>query len=137
MTYNVNDDNFKNSDIYKNFFNENPSRGGLRIRAYAASGAIPISGLEVEISTDYNGDKIVFFKGFTDESGLIERVSLPTPELSIDNLESPNKRTYKITTKYIPDDIESTYTVDMYEGVCVLQNINVVPTMMVGDFFGS
>ncbi len=137
MTYNINDENFKNSEIYNNFFKDNPSRGGLRIRAYAARGAIPISGLKVEISTEYNGDKIIFFDGVTDESGLIERVSLPAPELSNDNLESPNKRTYNVTTLYVPDNISNTYTIDMYQGVYVLQNINIVPTMMVGDFFGS
>lgn len=135
MTYNVNDENFKNSEIYKNFLKEYPSRGGLRVRAYAASGAIPISGLKVEISTMFNGDKIIFFEGETDESGLIERVSLPTPELSTDNLESPLKKTYDILTTY--ENVDTTYKVDMYEGVCVLQNVNVVPAMMVGGFFGS
>lgn len=135
MTYNVNDDNFKNSEIYNNFFKEYPSRGGLRVRAYAASGAVPISGLKVVISTMYNNDKIIFFEGVTDESGLIERVSLPTPELSTDNLESPQKKTYDITTTY--ENVDTIYKVDMYEGICVLQNINVVPAMMVGGFFGS
>ena len=38
-TYNINDNEFKNSELYKNFMNENNSRGGLKIRAYSASGA--------------------------------------------------------------------------------------------------
>ena len=49
-TYNINDSEFVNSDMYKNFINENPGRGYLKIRAYSASQAVPISGLQVVVS---------------------------------------------------------------------------------------
>ena len=136
-TYNVNDNEFKNSDLYSEYLKQFPSRGGLRIRAYAASGAVPISGLKIEVSTIFNDNKIIFFDGVTDESGLIERISLPAPTLALNNLDAPKKQTYNVLATYVPDNIEKNYPIDIYEGVTVLQNINIVPAMMVGGFFGS
>ena len=133
-TYNINDNDFINSDLYKSFIKENPSRGSLRIRAYTASGAIPVKGLKVVISTEYNNNNIIFYEGVTNESGLIEKVSLPTPKLITDNLDVPKKTTYNILAIYEPEGLNKDYKVNMYEDVCVVQNINVAPkTLDVGD----
>ena len=134
-TYNVNDNNFINSDLYKKFISENPSRGSLRIRAYTASGAIPVKGLKIIVSTEYDNNNIIFFEGTTNESGLIEKISLPAPKLIADNLDVPRKTTYNILATYEPEDLNKVYKVNMYEDICVVQNINVAPkTLDVGDF---
>ena len=134
-TYNINDDNFINSDIYKEFIKQNPSRGSLRIRAYAASEAIPIKGLKVTISTEFDNSNIIFFEGVTNESGVIEKISLPAPKLVTDNLDVPNKTSYEILATYEKEKLNKVYKVNMYEDVCVVQNINVAPsTLEVGDF---
>ena len=49
-TYNINDINFINSNLYQKYLKENPVKGYLKIRAYAANEAVPISGLNVTIS---------------------------------------------------------------------------------------
>ena len=134
--YNYNDNEFKNTDIYKSFIKDNPSFGSLRIRAFAASGAIPISGLKIIISTNYNENEIIFFNGVTDESGTIPKIKLPAPTLNTDNLDVPNKTTYKITATYKVDNTTQTFSVNMYEGICVVQNISIVPSNIVGDFIG-
>lgn len=133
-TYNVNDNEFKNSELYANFLRDNPSRGGLRIRAYSASLAVPIVGMRVVVSTIYDNNNIIFFEGETDESGLIERISLPTKSLDMNNLSTPEKRVYQIKSTYSKNNFDRTFDVDMYEGVMVIQNINVVPG---GDIVGS
>ncbi|MBE6161635.1 MAG: hypothetical protein E7158_05420 [Firmicutes bacterium] len=134
-TYNINDDNFINSDLYKDFIKENPSRGNLRIRAYTASGAIPIKDLKVTISTQYKSANIIFYEGETNESGVIEKISLPAPKLINDNLDVPKKTTYEILAVYEPEKLNNVYKVNMYEDVCVVQNINVAPkTLDVGEF---
>ena len=134
-TYNINDNDFINSDLYKKFIKENPSRGSLRIRAYTASGAIPVKGLKVVISTEYDNNNIIFYEGVTNESGLIEKISLPTPKQISDNLDIPKKTTYNILAIYEPEGLNKDYKVNMYEDVCVVQNINVTPkTLDVGEF---
>ena len=126
-TYNISDEEFTSSESYQNFIKDNPSRGSLRIRAYAASQAIPIKGLKIVVSTIIDNNNVIFFEGYTDESGLIEKISLPAPKLVSDNLDVPNKTTYDIQATYAPDNVISMFKVNMYENICVVQNINIVP----------
>ena len=126
-TYNIEDKQYVNSEEFKNFMEQNPTYGYLRIRAYAASGAIPISGLKIEITTKINKNKFIFFEGYTNESGLIDNISLPAPKLETNNLDIPNKTIYEIKATYLPNNTNLTYEVNMYENVFVVQNINIVP----------
>ncbi|MBR1376914.1 MAG: hypothetical protein IJ565_03775 [Bacilli bacterium] len=126
-TYNINDQNFINSSLYKEFITENPSNGYLRIRAYAANQAIPMSNVKIVISTEYKNNNIIFFEGYTDSSGVIEKVSLPTPALDQNDLDIPSSTTYDVNVTYAPDNIDQVYKVNMYEDICVVQNISIVP----------
>lgn len=130
MTYNVNDKDFLNSELYRSFINQNPGIGFLKIRAYAASGAVPISGLSVVISKDIGGNKVIFFEGVTNESGVIERISLPVPRMSSDNLIAPVISTYDINTTY--EGESRLYKVNVYDDIYVVQNINVTPNISYG-----
>lgn len=122
----MNIDEFKKSSEYLDFIKENPGTGKLKIRAYAASEALPVSGLNIIVSSIISGKKIIFYNGSTDSSGVIPTIVLPCPSL-IDNLEVPK------TIKY---DIEvvggSTFSINMYDGICVVQNINYT-----GDIYGN
>ena len=51
--------------------------------------ALPVSGLDVVVSTKYDGMNIIFFRGKTDASGMIENIKLPAPVLG-NNLVIPN-----------------------------------------------
>ena len=126
-TYNINDENFINSDIYKSFIKENPVNGYLKIRAYSASGAIPVRGLRIVVSTEYEGSTIIFYDGFTDTSGVIEKIVLSAPRLTSDNLDVPSKIVYDIKATYPNNLVDLKYQVNIYEDVFVIQNINIVP----------
>ena len=132
--YNINDENFINSQIYKDFIKKNPVYGYLTIRAYAANQAVPISNLKIIISTNIDNNNVIFYEGYTNMSGLIERISLPAPKLDINNLNAPNKTTYTITANYEPSNMKNIYKVNMYENVSSIQNINVVPNINMGGF---
>lgn len=131
-TYNVNDENLISSSSYQQFLKDNPSRGYLNIRAYAANQAVPISGLKVVVSTNIGNDKVIFFEGSTNSSGIIGGIALPAPRLNPDDLEAPNKTEYEIEATYIPDNLNKLYKVNMYENVSVIQNISVVPDTNLG-----
>ena len=125
--YNINDINFVNSDLYQTYINNNPKVGFLKIRAYTASEAVPIRGLNVVVSKIVDNNRIIFYEGKTNESGIIEKIVLPAPTLSLDDLNTPNSVTYDISATY--DNMESNYLVNIYEGVYVVQTINVIPKM--------
>lgn len=136
-TYYATDEDFINSDTFQEFIRNNPAKGNLRIRAYAANGAVPIKGVNITISTMANDNtRIIFFEGSTNESGVIEKISLPAPRLNSDNLIAPEKIEYEINAVYTPDNVSAIYKVNMYEDICVQQNINIVPELKVGGFNG-
>ena len=130
MTYNIDDKDFLNSELYKNFINENPGLGFLKIRAFAASQAIPIRGLNVQVSKNIGNDKVIFFEGVTNESGVIEKIQLPVPKMSIDNMISPVISVYDINTIY--EGVSRAYKVNIYDNIYVVQNINVTPNISYG-----
>lgn len=132
-TYNINDENFKNTDVYRSFINDNPVNGYLKIRAYSASGAIPVRGLKITVSTEYEGNTIIFYDGFTDTSGVIEKITLPAPRLNSDNMDIPSRTTYDINATYPPNLVDLKYQVNIYEDVFVIQNINIVPDALSGS----
>ena len=131
-TYNVNDENFVNSTLYQNFIRQNPETGYLKIRAYAASSAIPIDGLKVVVSKVIDNNNVIFFEGYTDSSGIIEKISLPAPILDSNNMNKPGNIVYDLTTTYLPDNVSSKFLIRIYDGIYVIQNINVVPDMKLG-----
>lgn len=130
--YNVNDKEFINSNVYKEFLAKNPGLGYLRIRAYTASQAVPISGMNIVVSTLIGKENVTFFEGTTNESGIIDNIALPAPKANPNDMDVPNKITYNITATY--GDRRLLYKVDIYENIIVIQNINVIPESQVGEY---
>lgn len=128
-TYYFDNTQFMNSSSYSEFISKNSEKGILKIRAYSANQAVPVKGLRVIVSYIINNDKIIFFDGYTNDSGIIERIVLPVPKLDINNMDVPNTITYDIEATYEPDNIDTIYKVNMYENICVVQNINIVPKL--------
>ena len=133
-TYNFNDENFKNTQIYNQFTSANTGKGYLKIRAYAANQALPISNLKVVVSKTIGNNNIIFYEGKTNSSGVIERITLPAPKRDNDDLIVPSSTTYDIKATYEKDNTTSIYPVNIYDNIYVVQTINIVPTMSVmGD----
>ena len=133
---NFDDPNFITTTTYKEYMSKNKSYGYLNIRAYAASLAIPIKGLNVVVFKNLDNKKVVFYSGTTDESGIIEKISLPTPTISSDDEVVPSSQDYNIEATY--ENQKLIYKVIMYSNISVNQNINVVPSMRVGGtFYGN
>lgn len=127
-TYNVNDANFRSSAIFKDFMSKYPKLGYLRVRAYSANEAIPIVGLNIIISVMYNNDRIIFYEGKTNESGITENIKLPAPAINPDNLDVPYYLTYDIDAIYL-NNSRNSYKVNIYAGIQSIQNINAKPRM--------
>ena len=134
-TYTINSDYIK-SEEYKNYLKINNSIGYLSIRAYSANEAIPVKGLRITVTNTIGNNNVIFFEGETDESGMINNISLPAPKLNNDNLVSPTKTTYNIISYYEPENLKQIYQANIYEGIYVVQNINIIPAMKMGDQLG-
>ena len=133
-TYNFTDSDYINTESYNNFISNNPSSANLNIRTTAANSAIPISGVRIIVSKEIDGNKIIFFDGITDDSGMINDIKLPTPRTVNNDLEAPKGTLYDVEAIYTEDNIDRIYKILMYPDVCTVQNINIVPTMMVASW---
>lgn len=134
-TVNYNDLTFQQSDTYKDFASKNSSSGKLNIRAYAANRALPVTGMKVIVSKIMNNMRVIFYEGNTDNSGLIENISLPTPTISTNDLQTPPSEDYNIEAIYETQDL--IFNIKMYSNIAVNQNINIVPQLRTdGNSYG-
>ena len=129
------DESFRATDTYNTFIKDNPSKAMLNIRASGASVAVPVSDVKIIVSKDIEDYKVIFYEGYTDISGMINSIGLPTPSITENDLDVPNGQSYDIEAIYEKDNIDRKYTVLMYPGICTVQNINIVPTLSVGGFY--
>ena len=138
-TYYFDDESYMNTNSYTKFISENPAEGYLKIRAYAANQAVPIAGVKIIISKIIDDNKVIFYEGETNESGIIENITLPAPKQNSDDLDIPSKTAYDISAKYTPDNLDRNYKANIYEGLKVIQTIIIVPNTLkdVGGNFGG
>lgn len=127
----LDDKEFLNSNAYMNFINDNPGIGYLKIRAYSANQAIPVKGLKIFVNKKINGYNVNFFEGYTNESGVIENISLPTPIINSNDLVAPKSASYEINAT-LNDETILNFIVNVYDKLYVIQNISVVPKMNMG-----
>ena len=126
MKYMIDDDSLNNSK-YQAFLANNPGKANLKIRAFMASEALPLVGIHIVVQTKVGEDEFVFFDGETDSSGMIRTLSLPTPLLISDNLETPSSIVYEVLAESDSMHLNRLYQVRMYDGICVIQNIEFLP----------
>lgn len=126
----INDEEFINSNAYMEFMNNNKGMGYLRIRAYAANQAVPITGLKILVNKKINGYNVNFFEGYTNESGVIDNISLPAPIQDSNDLVIPKSTEYEVMATN--DNANLTFIVNVYDKLYVIQNIGIVPKMNLG-----
>lgn len=74
---------------YQQFLQQHPGKGKLKIQVYTARGALPVEGAEVKIARPLSdGSSRVVYQGVTDESGILDNISLPA--LPMLYSQSPN-----------------------------------------------
>lgn len=125
MEYYFNSNDFKETSIYKNFINMNTGTGILKIEAYTASGAYPLSDVFITIYKLFGSDKVIFYEGKTNESGIIESVVLPTKKMKEEVLEVADISftTYDLVANYSKYNIEKKYDVSIFDNVKVIQPV--------------
>ena len=129
---NFNSEEFKKTQTYQDFIKENQGEGRLLIKASSAQEAIPIENLRIKVSVIIGNTRIIFFDGVTDSSGMIPKIKLPAPKTDPDNLVVPAFTTYNIVSTY--NNMDTLYKVNMYDNICVIQNINIVPEIIERGF---
>lgn len=116
---------FKNTTTYKNFMNINNGKGILKVEASTASEAYPIKDVEITISKKLDGKDIIFYKGVTNDSGIIDGIVLPTRKMT-DNVEDVSDiffTTYDLVANSKKYNLKKEYDVSIFDNVKVIQPV--------------
>lgn len=129
-------DEFKKLDIYEDFIKVNPDLGVLKIEAFTADEGIPIPDTDIVIYKDIGEYNVVFFKGKTDSSGMIDNIYLPTPKKSDSmSLEIPLYTVYEMNAYHIGYETIKKYSIGMFGDVKVIQYVKMTPEVIVEDTY--
>lgn len=129
---NISYNDFKNTELYSTFIKNNSGRGYLKVIVSTASEAVPIVDAEVVVYQDIENYRVIFYRGRTDSSGIIDNIELPSPNsVTFGSLEVPEYAIYKLVIKangYV--DIYD-YTVGVFSNIKVIQNVNLEPVVKI------
>ena len=126
MTYNFDSEEFRKTQLYESFMEENTGRGLLKVEAFTANRAYPLEGVEIIISKDFGEDKVIFFDRKTDSSGMIETIVLPTKKQTkeIENASDIVFTAYDLVAKYPEFNLEKKFTVSIFDDIKVIQPVS-------------
>lgn len=126
-------DDFKKLPEYNKFIQENPAIGNLKVEAFTAYRAIPVSEVNIIVSKDIGNYKVVFFNGFTDSSGMISKIELPAPA-AVSSSQKPEYTVYDLAAIHEGYETIKRYGIGMFGGVNVIQYVKMNPEVILeGD----
>lgn len=110
--------------------------GTLSVRAYTASGGLPVEGALVRITGAEEDNRMIAYSLITDRDGKTETVSLPAPKKS--NSTAPNQPDSPYAIYDITVSRDGYYTrnikgVSVFSGVGSIQLVNMIPESGVGN----
>lgn len=121
----MNEKIYYNENEYPNFKEENSKTGTLKIQAYTANQAFPLEGVDITVSKQIDGKRVILYEGQTDSSGIIDDIVLPAKPAK-DNIESVDDivyTTYDITADYKKTNEIKQYEVSIFDDLKIIQPI--------------
>lgn len=120
---------FKKTEDYNNFIKENPTTGKLKVEVFTAYQAIPIPDTEIIITKDIGNKKVLFYRGFTNSSGMIENIILPSKEENI-NYKPGDTATfteYDLTAIHEGFERIKKYDIAIFGNLGIIQYVKMIP----------
>ena len=119
---------FKNTDLYQQFINENPSTGTLKVQVFTAYKAVAIPDAEIVVFKNIGNYKVVFFRGHTNSSGIIDNIVLPAPvNATTQTLEAPKYTIYDLTAIHVKYETIKQFEIGILGNIKVIQYIRMTP----------
>lgn len=121
---------FMRTPEYQDFKRDNPDIGTLKVQAFTAYNALPIAGTDIMLSKDIEEYRVVFFRGQTDSSGIIDNIQLPAPKSSIGSIDAPLYTVYDLTAIHVGYESIKQYSIGMFGGIKVIQYVKMTPEIV-------
>ena len=120
---------FKKTESYQKFIEENPATGTLKVEVFTAYKAVPIPDTEILVTKDIDGKRVLFFRGRTDSSGMISNIELPSPKEDKNFKPGDNAQytMYDVTAIHEGFERIKKYDVAIFGDTGVIQYIKMIP----------
>lgn len=120
---------FKKTESYQRFIEENPAIGRLKVEVFTAYKAVPIPDTEILVTKDIDGKRVLFFRGRTDSSGMISNIELPSPKEDKNFKPGDNAQytMYDVTAIHEGFERIKKYDVAIFGDTGVIQYIKMIP----------
>ena len=127
---------FQKTDAYPVFAKQNSDVGYLKVQAFMADQAIPIPDVEILITKEIGDDVVIFFRGYTDSSGIIDNITLPAPAdtYNVSTETFSEFEVYDLTAVKESFQTLKKYTIGMFGGLKALQYIKMIPMIQGGSY---
>lgn len=118
--------------VYSNltdFRGDNSGNGLLKVQVFSGREAFPIVSARVQVTKDFENGIYTFADDLTDTSGIVEGISLITPQkdMAQENNDILPYSTYTIRVSH-PNFITTLYTnVPVFDEVTSIQPVNLIP----------
>lgn len=124
-------DEFKQTSDYQQFIKENSDVGYLKVMTFTAYQAIPVENVEILITRDIGDKKVIFFRGVTNSSGIIDNIELPAPVsgYNIKDYQTSNYTIYDLTAIRTDYETIKKYSIGMFGGIKIIQYVKMVPNI--------
>ena len=122
-----NSEEFKKSQDYFDFVEENSGEGFLKVQAFTANQAYPLKDVKIEVFKDVNGQKVLFFSGITDDSGIIDDIVLPTKPgiVDVNSVDDIVYTNYDVIATYPKSNVRREYEISIFDNLKVIQPIRI------------
>ncbi len=111
-------------DTYASFLENNKGKGILKIRVFTANKVLPLKNVHIVISKVIGTDKVIFFEGDTNDSGVVNEIELP----ALSKFTSLVKEVIYLAECYHQNYIKETPSiVSMYDGIKSILEIEMIP----------
>ncbi len=131
LTISQNSNSFYEEMTYQEFLNTNLGTGKLKVQTLIGNTYFPISHVKIQVYKIFNQEKKIFYSGYTEESGLIDSILLPTPVRRQDYLNGASIYQIEAThPNYQTVQIEKVY---VYDGIKSIQKIEMIPNEYVSE----
>lgn len=129
-------EDFKNNEKFSQFMRDNSGDGTLKLQAYTANQAFPLEDVSISISKVIDGEKVIFFTGKTDASGIIDDIHLPAAPAKdeVNKKEDIVYTNYDIVAICPTGRIRKEYEVAIFDNIKVIQPIRIpITTLIEGE----
>ncbi len=117
-------------ESFEAYMKANPTTGYLKVKAFTARRAYPVANAVVEVSKNFPGGRYVISELVTNQDGITDVISLPTPQKQLSEVPGNPKPFTTVDVKIKHKDFVEMNFIDVpiFQDITSIQKADLLPT---------